>query len=1256
MRTILFCYKYIEEGKMKKIATAISLALIVLVFNSCTSNKDWPMWRYDPGRSAASPHELPETLHLQWIRQYEPREPVWDDPLNQDLMSFDTVFEPIVLGQTLFIGFNDQDKVVAIDTRSGKEKWTFYCDGPVRLPMAAGQGRLYFTSDDGYLYCLSAKNGSLLFKLRGGPSDRKVLGNKRMISSWPARGGVVLKDGIVYYAASIWPFMGTFIYAIDAKTGDIIWENQGTHAQYIKQPHNSPAFAGVAPQGILTISGDKLLVPGGRSVPACFELETGKFVYYHLTDFNKTGGAFTCSDELYFFNHARDKETNLFITATGELVERYLGEYPVITPDYYCMSGDSVLIRDAEKPTTKVSSLPVDASGDLIKAGSTLYAGGNNQVTAIQLAPNGDLSVKWNIAIDGQVGRLLAADDRLFVVTLEGKILSFGKNKRKHNTFAPQPQAFQFPEKTLQRAKAILKQGNATTGYALLYQGDKELAALLALQSELNIVLIQDEMQTVSSSRKFIDDLGLSSERVHILAGSLSSLDLPPYFASVIVVGENQGAIDKDTAGNLVRLVRPYGGKLIIPPTEYNTQMFRSLQNPMLEIASDSVSTVISREGSLPGASNWTHLYGDMANTVKSDDKRVKLPLGLLWFGGNSNLDVLPRHGHGPPEQIVDGRLIIEGMDCISARDVYTGRVLWKHMLDSLATYGQYWDATYSNTPLVPTYNQEHLPGANVRGTNFVATHDYVYIVQGSRCKMLDIKTGMTEKILDLPKTLFETGPKPWTYIGISDQNLVAGAEFISFSALYPPDAEEKEKVDALSGKDLRKYKSFATYDLMASKTLLIMDRYTGDIKWQKQAKYGFIHNSLITDGKTLYCLDKLPPGVEKKLERRGKTLPTDYRLMAIDLESGKIVWQKGAPVFGSWLGYSEEYHCLLQATRPSRDMVVDERGERMVVHNATDGKVIWDRLIGYSNPPILHHQEIITDNAAYDLLTGEQKQFTNPLTGTTSRWTYSRNYGCNYNIASEHMLSFRSAAAGFYDLNNNGGTGNLGGFKSGCTSNLIAAGGVLNAPDYTRTCQCSYQNQTSLALIHMPELEYWTTNDLSWDGQPVRKVGLNLNAPGDRVADNGTLWLDFPSIGGESPDLPVKYDSLSTRGIRKNSLSMQKTGGQEWIVASGLCGPLKLDILLAGKPVPDASYTVRLYFAELEDKKPGERLFHVKIQGKTVLENFDIASQAGAPDRAIIREFNGIAIDQIAKIQCIPASDNSALPLLCGVEFEREI
>ena len=82
---------------------------------------DWPMWRYDYNRSASTPEQLAEELHLQWQVKYSAREPVWDDPLNQNLMQFDRIFEPVVADNKLFVGFNDQDKVVALDVHSGEE-------------------------------------------------------------------------------------------------------------------------------------------------------------------------------------------------------------------------------------------------------------------------------------------------------------------------------------------------------------------------------------------------------------------------------------------------------------------------------------------------------------------------------------------------------------------------------------------------------------------------------------------------------------------------------------------------------------------------------------------------------------------------------------------------------------------------------------------------------------------------------------------------------------------------------------------------------------------------------------------------------------------------------------------------------------------------------------------------------------------------------------------------------------------------------
>ncbi|MCJ8331793.1 MAG: PQQ-binding-like beta-propeller repeat protein, partial [Lentisphaeria bacterium] len=189
---------------------------------------DWPQWRYDASRSANSPEQLDDKLELIWTRTYSKRVQTWDDPLNNDLMQYDRIFEPIVVGDLMILSFNDRDKVVALNTQTGKEVWQFFTEGPVRLPPSADKGKLFVCSDDGYLYCLDLATGKEIWKFRGGPSALKGIGNKRLISSWPARGGPVVRDGNVYFTASIWPMMGTFIYSLDAATGKINWINDGT--------------------------------------------------------------------------------------------------------------------------------------------------------------------------------------------------------------------------------------------------------------------------------------------------------------------------------------------------------------------------------------------------------------------------------------------------------------------------------------------------------------------------------------------------------------------------------------------------------------------------------------------------------------------------------------------------------------------------------------------------------------------------------------------------------------------------------------------------------------------------------------------------------------------------------------------------------------------------------------------------------------------------------------------------------------------
>ena len=470
---------------MQKITLKVAAVILLLfTFPSAYSQYfDWPMWRYNHERSASTPEQLAEKLYLQWQVQYSPRIPVWDDPLNQNLMQFDRVFEPIVVGNKMFLGFNDQDKVIALDLNTGKELWHYYADGPVRLPLASANGKIYFTSDDGVLYCLDLNDGTLVWKLLLAPASNKLLGNKRLISMWPARGGLVIRDNIIYTAASIFPLMGTFIYAINSEDGTIIWKNDGTGSNYILQPHRSPAFADVAPQGTFALSGDILLVSGGRTVPAGFDARTGQELFFHLAASGKTGGSFICGNDRIYFNHFRERMTSMYDSYSGNLIKNDAGEYPVVDGNTIFFSGKNI-IATALGPKNQLDTLwtmQVPATNDLIKAGNYLYAADSTGINALKLNGNNIPELAWRLPSDKIIDRLVASNGKLIAVANDGTIRVFGDKPVESIRKITGPGVRVTGGAS--KAKKIIGSTGVTDGYALVF-GTKNIKLLKGLVSK----------------------------------------------------------------------------------------------------------------------------------------------------------------------------------------------------------------------------------------------------------------------------------------------------------------------------------------------------------------------------------------------------------------------------------------------------------------------------------------------------------------------------------------------------------------------------------------------------------------------------------------------------------------------------------------------------------------------------------------------------------------------------------------------------
>jgi len=1185
---------------------------------------DWPMWRYDAQRGNATPNALADNLHLQWERQLPKAKPAWPD--TQRKLQFDAAPQPVVLGQRLFVPCTATQTLTAFDTRTGAELWRYFADSPIRFAPVAWGERVCFAADDGYLVCLNAADGKVIWKLNGGPTDRWIIGNDRLTSSWPARGGPVLYQDRIYFTASIWPFMGIFVHAVDPDSGDIVWTNSGDGTNLTVHPHGAKAFGTVVPQGHLAATGNSLIVPGGRSSPAVYDTESGKLNFFYFD--GRHGNHHVAAGKGVYFNDGKAYETS-----AGVRIHEIVGGKRVDTTDPSIIDG-SMLIYSDDGESIRVEEQGViqvieekDKSGKmlkshryihkqghdtnleqspgdvLMKAGDRLFVGGIRGVASYDVKAalkETSLEPLWSAPIEGEAWCLFAADDRLFVVTSDARLYCFGAQTAAVKKFALSPTPLpKITDAWSAKVARIAQLPGAKDGYAVaLGIGSGRLIEELLQQTKLYVIAVDADAARVDAFRRKMQSAGLYGQRVSAHVGQPDRFALPKYLAN-LVVSEEASSLGLPRSAALVKqafeILRPYGGLACFDLDVAEHKQFAALvaagDARSAELKREGDLSVLVRAGALPGSDDWTHQYGNPGQTGVSRDSLVKAPLGVLWFGGPSNDLVLPRHGHGPSPQVAGGRVLIEGPDTLRAVDVYTGRLLWEKPLKE---FGRFYNTT------------SHFSGAGEIGSNYVSLADKIYAVYNDTILELDAATGALTREFKSPTQPAEA----WGYIAVCDQYLIA--------TLAPLPGVPYGKVVSVKGPAADRYGP-------GSQRLVVYDRHTGKQLWSRDAKLNFRHNAICAGKGTLFCIDSLTEDRAKLLLRRGLKFTGTPTLYALDLQTGNTVWSTTDKVFGTFLNYSVDHDVLLQGGSYYRDRAKDEVDDGMVAYQGADGKVLWlDEKITYGGPCLLWRDKIVTNGAsgfALDIKSGKR-------TG----WKFTRMYGCNTALGSEHMLTFRSGAAGFCDLESESGTGNIGGFRSGCTNNLIVANGVLNAPDYTRTCTCTYQNQTSLALIHMPEAEFWTFGGVPRPGQH----GFNLGAPGDRRAPNGTLWRAEGDIEVEpaKPDV-FRFHSSQVKGEVPN-----------WIVASGYRGVQKLTV----ETEDDGPYTLKLYFLEPDDLAVGKRVFDVIVQGRAALPRFDIVKEAGAPRKGIVRELTVEPRDDEVVIELSPSGELPAV--LSGVEL----
>jgi len=606
---------------LMKIRFPLVLLILACLLTAKVRVGDWPQFRYDLGRTAASPHGLPADLQLRWTRSLPAPRPAFPYELR---LAYDASYEPVVLGKTMFVPSMVNDSVTALDTETGDQLWRFFAEGPVRFAPVARENKVYFVSDDGYLYCLDAGDGRLRWKFRGlpeGKQDRKVIGHGRLVSLWPARGGPVLADGVVYFAAGLWPTEGVFVHAVDAQSGAAVWSNTDSHhIPRSNWDHGVGQYSGLTPQGYLAIVGDRLIVPCGAQLPAFLDRGTGQLQTYTMGWGGRLGlpkGCWFVAGTGKYLSHAGDlyditrpNEERLEKTKPGQsdykpmlypggwtrldierANQRELDRFrqPVMTPEVMYETDQSIVARDLTEYTLQKRSagnIPAYRANDEvpdnfgavlrqiwelpsklnvhIRAGSKLYVGGPGVVEAIDTVGE-QPKVVWRAEIEDAPQRMLTADEKLFIVTTEGSILAFaapqsGSAMTHTVSNAPPSTADQWTEK----AKAILEATGVRDGYALVLGIDSgRLIEELARQSDLHVIAVDADTDKVAAVRERLCDMGLYGTRASVLVGDPVTYPFSPYMASLVVT-ETPDALDQSEERALAKAVfhtlRPYGG------------------------------------------------------------------------------------------------------------------------------------------------------------------------------------------------------------------------------------------------------------------------------------------------------------------------------------------------------------------------------------------------------------------------------------------------------------------------------------------------------------------------------------------------------------------------------------------------------------------------------------------------------------------------------------------------------------------------
>jgi hypothetical protein len=448
---------------------AIAWLTFVSVVSGEVPAQTWPTYRHDNRRSGVTDAPLRFPLAQQWVwKSPQPPQTAWTGPAKwdaysgnsglQSMRNFDPCFYVTADEDTVYFGSSVDDSAHAIDSKTGVERWVRFTGAAVRLPPTIADDRIYFGSDDGYVYCCDRAQGKLIWRREAAPENQRITSNRKIISLWPVRTGVLVDGNRVSFAASLVPWETSLLWTVNAETGNV--SGAGCFRREL---------SGVTLQGAMLASKDLVYVPQGRAAPLAFDRTDGS----PRGAIGEAGGVFCVlsEDEMLFAGPANQKAsddqiriadarskqaiasfggTNRIVVAGDDAWLSAAGKLKSLNRNHYVEAQREIdrarselkNAEEREEPTAQLQQAiklatqkqqaswtwSVDAPPplEMIKTRDSILLGLDGEVRAY--AANDGRQI-WQADILGAAHGMAVAGDQLFVSTDRGHIYAFGVSR-----------------------------------------------------------------------------------------------------------------------------------------------------------------------------------------------------------------------------------------------------------------------------------------------------------------------------------------------------------------------------------------------------------------------------------------------------------------------------------------------------------------------------------------------------------------------------------------------------------------------------------------------------------------------------------------------------------------------------------------------------------------------------------------------------------------------------------------------------------